>query len=92
MTVAHSDAWLTPDNMMKLLEATQPTHSTSDELKGMLKSLFGKGAELVLDGELKFEEDGKRIARKLGFAPGDLGVVMNGRVRAFIRPFTSAVL
>ncbi|KAG9010570.1 hypothetical protein FRB93_003838 [Tulasnella sp. JGI-2019a] len=84
MTVAHSDAWLTPDNMMKLLEATQPTHSTAEELKGMLTGLFGKGAELVLNGELDFEEAGKRIAHKLGFAPGDLGIVMNGRV---IGPF-----
>ncbi|KAG8877951.1 hypothetical protein FRB98_006435 [Tulasnella sp. 332] len=84
MTVAHSEAWLTPDNMMKLLEATQPSLATTEQLKDMLKGLFGKGAELVLDGELKFEENGKRIARKLGFAPGDLGIVMNGRV---IGPF-----
>lgn len=81
MTIAHSDAWTTPENMIKLVEAMDPTVTTSSEREGILKKLFGKQAELVLDGELKFEENGRAIARKLGFGPGDLGLVINGRVR-----------
>lgn len=80
MTVAHSDALLTPENMMKLLYAMDSPDTTDEESKGLLTELFGKRAELVLNGELKFEETGKQIARKIGFRPGELGIVMNGRV------------
>ena len=71
-----------PSEANKLVNAMDPTATTPSDREGVLKQVFGKSAELVLSGELKFEENGRKIAKTLGFQPGDLGLVINGRVCA----------
>lgn len=65
---------------MTLVDTMVAEESAAEEL---LKKLWGGESRAVtVEKVLELEAAGKAAVAKLGFAPGEVGVVVNGRVRS----------
>lgn len=53
----------------------------SEAAEDVLRKVRGEnGQELTIQRALEIVEKGKKLAEKIGFKEGDLGIIVNGRV------------
>lgn len=61
----------------------------SEAAEDVLRKVRGENSqELTIQRALEIVENGKKLAEKIGFKAGDLGIIVNGRVSLFLHhPF-----
>ena len=52
------------------------------DAEALLKKIWGDSKAITLDQIRHLESKGKHVIQKIGFAPGDVGLIVNGRVSA----------
>lgn len=68
-----------PEDIMYLISSISTDAEPADDV---LRKVRGdNGQELTIQQALQMIGKGKKLAHKIGFKDGDIGIVVNGRVR-----------
>lgn len=91
MDLLLSDVKAKPTDVMDALEAIAKDLSAEEpkmsaDTQTLFKKLLGREHVMTADGTAALEKGGRMVAEKIGFKPGDTGIVINGRVSSgFLR-------
>lgn len=77
MDVLFSEASATPADVLGLLGKM---FDEKTDQKALLQKIWG---DITIDSMKKLEARGRLIMNKIGFQEGDIGIIVNGRVRNF---------